>query len=124
MKPYKGYYAKVEYDPHARLMHGEVEGLRDVITFQATSVSQLQKAFHASVDDYLEFCETRNESPEKPSSGRFVLRVDPSLHKAIQQSAAAEGKSLNAWMIEAATQRVATVHQRRSRKKAARSSAG
>ena len=66
MKPYRGYTAKVEYDPHTRLMHGEVEGLRDVITFQATSSAQLEIELHTSVDDYLAYCKSRSEQPGKP----------------------------------------------------------
>jgi predicted HicB family RNase H-like nuclease len=38
---------------------------RDVITFQGTSVEELKQAFEDSVDDYLEFCASRREDPEK-----------------------------------------------------------
>ncbi len=40
-------------------------------------------AFHDSVDDYLTFCAERGEEPEKPYSGKFVVRVEPELHKNI-----------------------------------------
>ena len=55
MMTYKGYEAAVEYDEDAELFHGEVINLRDVITFQGKSVSELERAFAASVEDYLEF---------------------------------------------------------------------
>jgi predicted HicB family RNase H-like nuclease len=67
-----GYKAAVEYDEDAETFHGEVVDLRDVITFQGRSVSELKKAFAGSVEDYLAFCKERGEDPEKPFSGQFV----------------------------------------------------
>ena len=61
---YKGYEAVVNYDEEAKIFSGEVINTKDVITFQGESVSDLEKAFHESVDDYLEFCLSRNEEPE------------------------------------------------------------
>jgi predicted HicB family RNase H-like nuclease len=74
---YKGYQAHVELDEQAGLFHGEVINTRDVITFQGSSVEELKQAFEDSVDDYLEFCKSRGEEPEKPFSGRFLVRVTP-----------------------------------------------
>jgi len=99
MKPYKGYTATVEFDADEMVLHGRVDNLRDVITFHASSIDQVQAAFEEAVDDYLELCETRGELPEQPFSGRFVLRVDPDLHRRIAIQAAREGKSLNAWIL-------------------------
>jgi predicted HicB family RNase H-like nuclease len=98
MMEYKGYIAKVEFDDGAGVLHGEVLNLRDVITFEGKTVAELRKAFRESIDDYLEFCAQRKEAPEKPFSGKFVLRVDPSLHRAIATKAGLENKSLNTWV--------------------------
>ena len=95
---HKGYIGDVEFDDESGVFHGEVINLRDVVTFEGRTVAELRKAFRGSVDDYLEFCAERNEPPEKPYSGRFVVRVDPSLHKAIATHAKVEKKSLNAWV--------------------------
>ena len=62
---YKGYVAVVNYDDEAKIFSGEVINTRDVITFQGESVSELEKAFQDSVDDYLEFCESRGEKAAK-----------------------------------------------------------
>ncbi|MDZ4796593.1 MAG: type II toxin-antitoxin system HicB family antitoxin, partial [Bryobacteraceae bacterium] len=72
---YKNYDAVVRFDEQAGLFHGEVVNTRDVITFQGTSVKELEKAFRESVEDYLAFCAERAEEPEKPYSGKFVVRV-------------------------------------------------
>ena len=65
---YKGYHATVEFDDEAGIFHGEVALVRDVITFQGTSVDELRQAFRDSVEDYLEWCAERGEAAEKPAS--------------------------------------------------------
>jgi len=95
---YGNYIGKVEYDDEAGLFHGEVINLRDVITFQGDCVEDLRRAFKDSVEDYLDFCKERGENPEKPFSGKFVLRVDPELHQEISQRAQADHISLNQWI--------------------------
>lgn len=100
MMRYKGYIGKVEYDPDARILHGEVVGIRDVVTFQADSTKVIEKAFRDSVDDYLAFCKERGEDPDKPFSGQFVVRLDSELHRRLSNIAQATGKSLNAIVVE------------------------
>ena len=64
MMKYKNYIGLVEYDDDAEIFHGEVVNVKDVITFQGKSVTELKRAFKASVEDYLSFCQERNEEPE------------------------------------------------------------
>jgi predicted HicB family RNase H-like nuclease len=97
---YKGYLGKVEIDEEAGLFHGEVINVRDVITFEGDSVAELQQAFRESIDDYLAFCAERGEEPDKPFSGRFMVRVNPELHRRIATRARLSDKSLNSWVIE------------------------
>jgi predicted HicB family RNase H-like nuclease len=103
---YKNYVGTFAYDETADVFHGRVVGLRDVVTFQGRSVEQLKKALAESVEDYLEFCRERHEEPEKPLSGKFVLRLDPQLHRAVALAAEREGKSLNSWVKEQLTDAV------------------
>lgn len=103
---HNGYQAAIEYDEEAELFHGEVAGLRDVITFQGKSVAELKKAFRDSVEDYLAFCRARGEEPEKPFSGQFVVRTNPQAHRKAALAARRQGLSLNAWVtsvLESAT---------------------
>jgi predicted HicB family RNase H-like nuclease len=100
MMEYKGYIGKVEIDDEAGILHGEVINIRDVITFQGTSVDEIQKAFRESVDDYLDFCAQRNESPEKPFSGKFVVRLPAELHRKAYIQARLSDKSLNSWVTD------------------------
>jgi len=97
---YQGYTGTVAFDEDAELFHGEVEGLRDVVTFQGTSVEEIKRAFHDSVDDYLAFCAQRSESPDRPVSGKFLLRVPPEAHRRLIAEARRAKKSLNAYILE------------------------
>ena len=100
MLNYKGYTGQVSYDDEVRIFHGEILDTRDVITFQGRSVEEIEKAFRESVDDYLEFCKERGEQPDKPFSGKFVLRMTPKLHHKLFLKASRSGKSLNRWVVD------------------------
>jgi predicted HicB family RNase H-like nuclease len=97
---YKGYTGKVEVDVKTGTLFGEVLNLRDVITFEADSVADIEKELHASIDEYLAWCARDGVEPEKPYSGQFRLRTTPQRHRMIALAAACEGKSINAWVDE------------------------
>ncbi|MDR1173869.1 MAG: type II toxin-antitoxin system HicB family antitoxin, partial [Treponema sp.] len=65
MMEYKGYMGIVEYDDDAKLFHGDVINTRDVITFQGTTVEEIERAFKDSVDDYLVWCGEEGTEPER-----------------------------------------------------------
>lgn len=92
---YKGYTGIVTFDEDAKIFHGEVVGLNDIITFQGTSVAELEKAFIDSIDDYLAWCQERGEQPEKSFSGNLRLRIPAELHAHLALEAAHKGISLN-----------------------------
>jgi len=100
MMEYKGYIGKVEIDEEVGILYGEVINVRDVITFEGTTVEEVQRAFRESVDDYLDFCAQRGESPEKPFSGKFVVRLPAELHRKAYIQAKLKDKSLNSWVAE------------------------
>lgn len=95
MMKYKGYFGQVAYDDEAKLFHGEVVGLNDVITFQGTTVAEIEIAFKESIDDYLAWCKERGEKPEKTYSGKFNVRVPPDVHASLALEAVKHGISLN-----------------------------
>jgi len=97
---YKGYLGEVTYDSDAKIFHGEVLGLKDVITFQGTTVVELEKAFKDSVDDYVAWCKERDEEPEKAFSGNLRIRIAPDLHAKLAQAALVKGISLNTLIID------------------------
>ena len=97
---YKGYSGRVNYDDEAQLFHGEVIGMKDVITFQGETVAELKKAFKDSVNDYLTWCKERGEEPEKTFSGKVHIRIPSELHAQLAQNAITKGLSLNSFIIE------------------------
>lgn len=95
----RGYTAAVQYDSEERTLRGRVEGLRDMITFEAGDVVSLEREFRVSVDEYIRFCEESGRSPERPFSGRVLVRMDASLHKEISGAAEKAGESMNRWIV-------------------------
>jgi predicted HicB family RNase H-like nuclease len=110
MLSYKGYYGYVSFDDEAEIFHGEIINTRAVITFQGESVKEIEKAFKDSVDDYLDWCKERNKEPEKPFSGKFVLRISPELHREISLHAKKNNHSINAFIVETLKKEVANHH--------------
>ena len=98
---YNGYHAVVTFDDDVGILHGEVIDTRDVITFQGKSVDELRQAFRDSVEEYLKICAERNREPDKPFSGRVVLRMEPEIHRAAVTAAKSGGISLNSWILNA-----------------------
>nr|WP_225778787.1 type II toxin-antitoxin system HicB family antitoxin [Pseudomonas sp. Marseille-Q3773] len=97
---YKGYAARIEYDERDDIFVGRVLGLRDIISFHARSVPELHEAFHDALEDYLADCAEQGITPEKPASGKIMLRIRPEVHAAASIAARAAGKSLNQWADE------------------------
>ncbi len=97
---YKGYAARIDYSEEDEAFIGRVAGIRDIVTFHGASVDEIRAAFHDAVDFYLSTCAERDEAPQKPYSGKLMLRVPPELHARAAMRAEAAGKSLNAWVAE------------------------
>jgi predicted HicB family RNase H-like nuclease len=98
---YKGYAARIEYSEEDESFVGHIAGIRDVVGFHGDSVAELKTAFEEAVDDYLATCEKVGKAPQKPYSGKFMLRVAPEVHAHAATMAEARGLSLNAWAAEA-----------------------
>ena len=97
---YKGYIGRVTYDEDAHIFHGEIVNAKSIITFQGTSVIELEEAIKQSVEDYLEWCAQSGEEPDKPYSGQFKLRMSPALHAKLAQEASANDISLNSLILQ------------------------
>ncbi len=102
MKPmaYKGYSARIEYSDEDECFVGRVAGIRDIISFHGESVEEIRHAFKEAMDFYLDTCAERGETPDKPYSGKLMLRVPPAVHAAVATAAEVSGKSINQWAAE------------------------
>lgn len=103
---HRGYAAKIEYSEEDQRFVGHIAGINDVVGCHGESVAELRAAFEEAVDDYLETCAKLKRAPQKPYSGRLMLRVPPEIHAAVAASAKVSGKSINQWAADAFAQAV------------------
>jgi len=97
MMKYKGYIARIEYDEEDRIFVGHLAGIKDIVGFHGTTVDDLESAFHESVDSYIAISEETGRSPQKPYSGKLMIRIPPEVHAAVATAAQVHGKSINQW---------------------------
>ncbi|HVH13517.1 MAG TPA: hypothetical protein VM759_10715 [Longimicrobium sp.] len=89
---YRGYTGTVGYDLVERVFHGEVMGLRDIITYETDCEALLEVAFHEAVDAYLDACRACGEAPEPPPPVRAARPVSPSGESADKPDGPMNGK--------------------------------
>ncbi len=97
---YKGYTAKIEFDQEDNILFGNLIGIRDTVGFHGETIKELKEAFHEAVDFYLESCQKTGREPNRPFSGKFMVRVNSALHSKIAIAAANADKSLNQWVAD------------------------
>ena len=97
---YRGYTARIEFDERDAIFVGRVLGVKAIIGFHGETVAELRTDFEAAIDFMIEDCKARGETPEKPYSGKLMLRVPPEVHAHAAMMAEAHGKSLNQWAAE------------------------
>jgi predicted HicB family RNase H-like nuclease len=96
-----GYQAVITYDPEIKMFRGEFVGLNGGADFYAKDVDGLQHEGEISLKVFLAACAEDGVEPRKSFSGKFILRLDPETHEAAATAAAAHGKSLNQWAVDA-----------------------
>lgn len=94
---YKGYRASMVFDAEDKIIVGRVMDVDDIISFHGESVAEFESNFHAVIDDYLAAARQLGSAPEKPASGKVMLRIAPDVHAAALKAAARSGTSLNKW---------------------------
>ncbi len=97
---YKGYTARIEFDERDHIFVGRILGIRNIISFHGETVAELKTEFEMAIKDYLTDCKEHGVTPEKPASGKLLLRVPPEVHGRAMVAAQAAGKSLNQWATE------------------------
>lgn len=92
---YKGYFARIEYDPDADSFHGRVLGIQDMIDFFGRSPAELRREMRNSVEEYLAWCKEDGVAPEKTWQGKLTIRPSEDLRRRLAVVAAAKGQSVN-----------------------------
>ena len=103
---YKSYTALVEFNEEAKVFRGEVADTKDVITFQSENAKDLETEFHKSVEEYLKFCAEMKREPEKPFSGKLLLRLDVELHRKLYLKSLQQSASINQLIVNAVKEKI------------------
>ena len=98
---YKDYTASMIFDTEDKIIVGRVLDIDDIISFHGESVAEFEFNFHAAIEDYLAASQELGSAPEKPASGKLMLRISPEIHAAALKAAARSGTSLNKWAEQA-----------------------
>ena len=99
----QGIRGAVEFDESADVLHGRMvnSGSYPIATFEARDAKGLRREFERSTDEYLAWCAEDGVQPRKPFSGKLNVRLGSELHGVVAESAAADGMSINSWIVQA-----------------------
>lgn len=100
---YKGYIGTIEVSVEDRVLFGTINGINDLVTFEAPEFNELEVAFHEAVEDYLDLCVRHGKNPEKTYKGQFNVRIPSELHRKIAINATKQRMSLNQYVEYALT---------------------
>ncbi|MEP0072962.1 MAG: type II toxin-antitoxin system HicB family antitoxin [Marinomonas sp.] len=106
---YKDYFGTIEPDLESNTLFGKLAFIRDLVTYEATTLKELDVEFRRSVDEYLLTCKELERVPQKPCKGSFNIRTGEALHR--EAVVAAEGQSLNAFVCDAIREKIANSHR-------------
>lgn len=98
---YKEFIGSVHFSTDDRVFFGKIEGIDDLITFEGTTVDELENAFKYMVDEHIKDCADENKPLEKSYKGTFNIRLNPELHKKAAQRAIMKGVTLNQFVQKA-----------------------
>ena len=102
MMEHRGYIGSVTDVEDDGTLYGRVVNLRsDHVDFQGRTGEEIREAFRESIEIYLEICKERGQDPEKPFSGKFIVRVGTEVHRRLFLLSRAEGLSLNSLVVRA-----------------------
>jgi predicted HicB family RNase H-like nuclease len=92
---HKGFIGTLNFSADDRIFFGRIEGIPDLITFEGSSVEELENAFRYMVDQHIADCQEEGKPVEKSYKGLFNVRISPELHKKAVQKARMKGITLN-----------------------------
>jgi len=98
---YKGYIGSIEVSVDDRVLYGQVQGIKSLLSYEGENIGLLEQDFKDRVDEYLEDCKSEGIEPQKPYTGNFNVRLQPETHKRAVLLAEKLGISLNKFMNQA-----------------------
>lgn len=98
---YKGFIGSVHFSTDDRIFFGKIEGIDDLITFEGSTVDELENAFKYMVDEHINDCKSEGRPVEKSYKGTLNVRLNPELHKKAAKRAMLKGITLNQYIQNA-----------------------
>lgn len=98
---YKGYIGSVEVSIEDDCLHGRIQFIDDLITYESATSAQLKKAFEDAVDRYLAYCQKTGKPATKSFGGSFNVRVGAERHRALAHAAMQRDVAINELVCEA-----------------------
>ncbi|MDA3951501.1 MAG: type II toxin-antitoxin system HicB family antitoxin [Spirochaeta sp.] len=104
---YKDFLGSVHYSAADERFVGRIAEIDDLVTFEGSSVAELQRAFEEAVEDYIELCAAAGKPAGRSFKGTFNVRITPELHRNVFRCAVEDGISLNQFVLQALEHEVA-----------------
>jgi predicted HicB family RNase H-like nuclease len=77
---HKGFIGSVSFSAEDNVFWGKIEGIEDLVTFEADNVNDLKQEFYDAVEDYIETCKELGKPFFKSCKGSFNVRIPQKLH--------------------------------------------
>ena len=62
---YKGFIGSVHFSAEDRIFYGKIEGINDLVTFEGTTIDELENAFKLMVEQHIQDCKQEGRSAGK-----------------------------------------------------------
>ncbi len=92
---YNGYYARINYDSEDNCFYGTITGIAGDISFAGSSVAQLQEAFSAAVEGYLDLNKRKVKASPNLYKSSYKVLINPKLHGHAMLVALSQDISIN-----------------------------
>ncbi len=105
---YKDFIGSIEVSTEDKCLFGKLLYVNDLVTYEAKTISALEKEFKKAVNDYLETCNKLDREPSKPFKGTLNVRIGSELHKEAALYAVLHGMTINS-LIKTALKKQVTL---------------
>ena len=104
---YKGYYGSIEYNKDDKRLYGCVLGMtKDSITYEGSTVEELENDFIDAIESYFEGCKELGIKPRKGYNGILNIRIPAEIHGRIAMISERSGISINSFIKDSIERRL------------------
>ncbi|MEM1001256.1 MAG: type II toxin-antitoxin system HicB family antitoxin [Bacteroidota bacterium] len=92
---YGNYHGTVDFSGEDKVFFGHIIGINDLVSYEGTSVEELEANFAEAVEDYLETCKELGKEANKSYRGVFNVRTSVVMHQYLGTTASKHNMKLN-----------------------------